>query len=149
MFAWTPSNFETAVRLWREGKSSSEIGKTLGITRSAVLGKLWREGIRNERVSTPRPVAPRPAPKARTPKVYVPLPKSEKVVALRPLPTPKKVTVMDQSLMRPWEERKYGQCAYPTLKEGVTYSCCNPTDDGKPYCEAHRRVMYVQRKEAA
>lgn len=44
---------------------------------------------------------------------------------------------------RPWETRRYGECAYPSVAEGETHSCCAPVTLGRSYCKAHCRVMYV------
>ena len=44
---WTPERVEMAHRLWREGKSASEIERALncGISRSAVIGRVRRDGV--------------------------------------------------------------------------------------------------------
>ncbi len=39
---WTPERVETLTKLWNEGLYASDIGKTLGCTRNAVIGKANR-----------------------------------------------------------------------------------------------------------
>ena len=59
--AWTDEKVETLTKLWREGKSASEISVLLGdVTRNAVIGKAHRLGL----ASRPSPIKrqPKPAP---------------------------------------------------------------------------------------
>jgi GcrA cell cycle regulator len=48
---WTQERVEQLGRLWREGLSTAEIGRRLGITKNAVVGKAHRLAL-----------APRPSP---------------------------------------------------------------------------------------
>lgn len=47
------------------------------------------------------------------------------------------------SVPRPWEIRKFGECAFPLDRAGETYSCCEPVKAERNYCKAHCAVMYV------
>lgn len=42
MTFWTPERKEEAARLWREGRSASQIASVLDCSREAVLGLAWR-----------------------------------------------------------------------------------------------------------
>lgn len=60
--SWTDDRTQTLIDLWRVGRSAAEIARALtGVSRNAVLGKLYRLGL-----SRPRPAAKpgdrRPAP---------------------------------------------------------------------------------------
>jgi GcrA cell cycle regulator len=44
MSDWTVERFDLAKSLWSMGVSGGQIAATLGLTRSAVMGKLWRAG---------------------------------------------------------------------------------------------------------
>ena len=134
---WTLENTALAVRLWTEGKSASEIGKTLGITRNAVIGKIHRMGVKRN-----LPAAPAKPPKAAAPR-------KERIRRHRPPPVAniikfpvKEVRAVNDSLMRPWTERKFGECAFPTVKGDETYSCCADTEGHRSYCPAHQKVVY-------
>ena len=49
--------FEKATELWDEGIPAAEIGRRVGITKNAVIGKAWRLDLPPRRVSEgPRPV---------------------------------------------------------------------------------------------
>lgn len=57
MTFWTPERNDVLRTLWLGGNSASSIGKMLGISRSAVIGKVHRLGIkRHEDTPKERPV---------------------------------------------------------------------------------------------
>jgi len=73
MSTWTPERIAEVTRLWSEGLTTAEIGKLVGVTKNAVVGKAHRLGlpprpspIRRKGVSggggttMPRPVAKAP-----------------------------------------------------------------------------------------
>ncbi|MFC3231113.1 GcrA family cell cycle regulator [Marinibaculum pumilum] len=63
--AWTPDTVEQLKVLWSQGLSITQIGKQLGMTRNAVVGKAHRIGLEKRTspiVRRPRPAAPIPAP---------------------------------------------------------------------------------------
>lgn len=39
---WTPEKIKSLKKLWQKGKSTVEIGKALGISKNAVVGKVHR-----------------------------------------------------------------------------------------------------------
>lgn len=64
---WTEENTAELIRLRAEGKSFSEIGRALGCTRDAAIGKLWRvqKRIRQVGSNKGRPIGggkPKPPP---------------------------------------------------------------------------------------
>lgn len=150
MFTWTPENIETLVRMRAEGHSAAEIARTVGTTRHAVLGKAWRMGLANPvRAKENMSLVCKAAAKALKPRIpKAPKPKPEKPIIVRrepphpPTYKPKEVSAVDESLMRPWTERQFGQCAFPIVRGEVTYSCCACTQGHKSYCPEHQRIMY-------
>lgn len=44
-FEWTPQITTTLIALWEEGLTTSEMGRRLGITKNAVIGKVHRIGL--------------------------------------------------------------------------------------------------------
>jgi GcrA cell cycle regulator len=48
---WTPERVAALIALWNEGHSTSEIGRRLGITKNAVIGKVHRLGLPKRRLS--------------------------------------------------------------------------------------------------
>ena len=57
---WTQELIDNLARLWAEGHSTSEIGRRLGLTKNAVVGKAHRIAI-----------TPRPTPLTGTPQRHV------------------------------------------------------------------------------
>ena len=43
--SWTPERIAEMTRLWTEGLSTSQIGKRIGVTKNAVVGKVHRLGL--------------------------------------------------------------------------------------------------------
>src|ERR1700739_1409439 len=59
--SWNEENTATLRELWDEGPPAAEIGRRLGITKNAVIGKAWRLDLPPRRVAEgPSPV-PSPA----------------------------------------------------------------------------------------
>jgi GcrA cell cycle regulator len=54
---WTPERIETLTRLWEEGVTTAEIGRRIGVTKNAVIGKVHRIGL------VPRVVTEKPPPR--------------------------------------------------------------------------------------
>ena len=54
---WSDDNIAELRRLWEEGLPTAEIGRRLGITKNAVIGKAWRLDLPPRRVAdSPNPV---------------------------------------------------------------------------------------------
>ena len=152
---WTPERQALLERLWLEGKSCTEIGDQLGISRSAAMGRLTRTGFAGKG-ARPRPInlslrksvkvkaVPTTKPVWRAPVLtVVPGPP----VSKPPLPMPV-LTAATGSEPRPWIERARGQCAWPIGDDGAM-SCCKPTGDrAQVYCADHRARAYVKRRLA-
>jgi GcrA cell cycle regulator len=55
---WTPERIEMLNRLWEEGVTTAEIGRHLGLTKNAVIGKVHRLAL-TQRNPLPKPPPPR------------------------------------------------------------------------------------------
>ena len=53
---WTAERIEVLVKLWDEGVTTAEIGRRIGVTKNAVIGKVHRIGL------VPRVITEKPAP---------------------------------------------------------------------------------------
>ena len=56
-FEWTAERVEELTRLWATGLSTSEIGRKIGITKNAVVGKVRRLDLAMRR--QPKPTTPK------------------------------------------------------------------------------------------
>jgi len=138
--------------LWAEGLSTAEIGRRLGISKNAVVGKAHRLDLsprpspirRQERA----PGAPPPAPRAVGP-TLAPLP-------ARPVPAAVPVPVAVAPILKPATPRRLAAVAAPPARVSA---CCWPIGEpgkpsfhfcdavavqGKPYCAEHAQLAYVK-----
>lgn len=57
-FEWTPKHVSALMALWAEGVPASEIGRRLGVTKNAIVGKVHRLGLTKRQ----SPIRPKAAP---------------------------------------------------------------------------------------
>jgi GcrA cell cycle regulator len=153
---WTPEQISDLTRLWGEGLTTAEIGKRLGISKNAVVGKahrlhlparpspIKRTGPRPAvyRPATPRqPSAPRAPQAPREPRAPSQLSQTS-AAALRALanqPSAKRMPMMALSA---------STCRWPIGDPGDTefHFCGERSLDSKPYCSAHSSIAYVKMK---
>ena len=71
---WTTEAIERLKALWAEGHSTAEIGRRMGISKNAVVGKAHRLTLPARPSPIRRDALPRPAPAPRAPRpVHVPM----------------------------------------------------------------------------
>ena len=121
MSTWTPERIAESTRLWGEGLTTAEIGKVVGVSKNAVVGKAHRLGLparpspirRNNGNSTPvsRPVAKAP-------------PKPVRQIAL---------------------STSGACCKWPFGHPGDAdfHFCGSPALVNKPYCPEHYQMAYL------
>ncbi len=131
--------------LWADGLSTAEIGRRMGITKNAVVGKAHRlqlssrpSPIRRERRIEPvrlrrPPAIERPAERAPAP-VFPPAP-------LRPAERPRTLRPIVSS-----GTGRISPCCWPIGEPGTkTFRFCDAdTLAGKPYCGEHAQLAYVR-----
>lgn len=119
---WTDEMFATLERLWKENLSASQIGKVMGISRSAVLGKTHRLGwqrVVTKATPSKRERKPRSPAVKKPKKIYQPIPKVFEV---------------------PFLQRRRNQCAALDDKR----MCCGLPVDRGSYCYEHANQFYVR-----
>jgi GcrA cell cycle regulator len=151
---WTE---ETIVRLrvlWDEGHSTAEIGRRMGVSKNAVVGKAHRlslparpSPIRREGESTGRRRRPR-----RTSGPTLPaLPTVSLPSLAAPEPAPARMPQPERPVLRavpdaPRPTGRVSPCCWPLGEPGTkTFRFCDGASvPGKPYCEEHAAVAYVK-----
>ncbi len=155
---WTEETIERLRALWAEGLSTAEIGRRMGISKNAVVGKAHRLNLparpspirRDANGGTPRP----PAPRRITGPTLPPLATSQAV----PLPEPPRVALppkpidaapaLPKPALRPLAPRlgRSVACCWPIGEPGTpSFRFCDAdAAQGKPYCADHAAVAYVK-----
>jgi GcrA cell cycle regulator len=119
---WTHERVSQLSVLWQEGHSTAEIGRRLGISKNAVVGKAHRLLLDPR----PSPLKTKPAPKV--PAVAAPEP--------APAPAPRVVGFSGPS------------CSWPHGHPGERgfHFCGARPIPGKPYCAEHAALAYIRPK---
>jgi GcrA cell cycle regulator len=149
---WTDEHVEFLKERWAAGDSASVIGKELGLSRNAVIGKADRlnlpkhhtiktiqagHGFKIERKA--RPATTRKAPV------------NHKAVAAlaeiidRPPPPKIETLVKPVSLDVKLLDLKDHDCRWPTGERSTISFCGHNTHENKPYCAYHCRMAYNPR----
>jgi GcrA cell cycle regulator len=176
---WDEETIRNLKDLWAQGLSTAEIGRRLGVSKNAIVGKAHRleldarpSPIRREATNPPtdrpallaRMAGPTLPPLAST-GVQAFVVSASNVQPLRSLPTPvaRPVAPISQPAPAPRQfmtsssfqaRRSAPSCCWPIGEPGTkTFRFCDDTSlPGKPYCDEHAKLAYVRvrdRKEDA
>lgn len=150
---WNESIIAELRRLWAEGLSTAEIGRRLGISKNAVVGKAHRLDL----APRPSPIrrserpagAAAPAPRAIGP-TLAPLPST-------PIASPASAPVASAPAVRagparrlaavaPAPAQRVSACCWPMGEPGKPgfHFCDGAAVPGKPYCAEHAQLAYVK-----
>jgi GcrA cell cycle regulator len=150
---WTVEAIERLRALWAEGHSTAEIGRRMGISKNAVVGKAHRLNL----PARPSPIrrdaagdaAPRPQPvRAPRPTGVVPRLTLPSVV---PPPAPVLAAVSPRApVVRSFPRLSPARaCCWPIGEPGQPgfRFCSAEALGGKPYCPEHAAVAYVKARD--
>lgn len=121
---WTAEKIKLLKKLWLKGKSTIEIGRELGMSKNAVVGKVHRLEL-----------AARPSPIKKSQKQA-----DGKQKQGKPVLKQTKISLMDLKLT---------SCRWPMgdPKDDDFHFCGADTVTGKPYCSEHCKIAYTSLKE--
>ena len=164
---WTDDVIVRLRALWMEGHSTAEIGRRLGVSKNAVVGKAHRlelpprpSPIRRDGSGITRPRAPRRvsgptlpplvctraevAAEAADPAPFVP---AVAPVAARPVAVAPPAARAVPAAARPYA--RVVSCCWPIGEPGTSgFRFCDAGSiPGKPYCLDHASVAYVRVKD--
>ena len=135
-FDWNDAAIEQLLALWNEGKSASQVGMALGVTRNAVIGKLHRLGLsgmpRRTFPSRARKLA-LPARRASPKRSQIPQMRSNK----RPPGPPQPFTL---TLL----ELGPRHCKWPAPGDEHPFTFCGQLREIGPYCEPHYKLAHYK-----
>ncbi len=132
---WTTERVAELTRLWDTGRSASEIGKMLGVSKNSVVGKAHRLKLPGR----PSPIKQTGTKKIRTkPTLASPRPASMPVQAAPPPPPPRAA---------PRRSGKGPNCLWPIGDPGDAdfHFCGDSAVPGKPYCDEHCARAYINK----
>jgi GcrA cell cycle regulator len=143
---WTDERVTELMRLWEAGRSASEIGRLLGVSKNSVVGKAHRMKLK----ARPSPIKRGASPQVRRvavasiPKPAVHAPPAAKPVETRmaaPAPAPRPARSVARS------NGKGPNCLWPIGDPGEQdfHFCGAPAVHGKPYCDEHCARAYIVR----
>jgi len=160
---WGGDAIERLRALWAEGHSTAEIGRRMGITKNAVVGKAHRlhlpprpSPIRRDGTS-PRPAAMgrqatlpplriAPVPAAVPPRhaAPAPAPARKPLLAVRPAAAPAMPAA--RPIVRPMSRSAARSCCWPIGEPGTPgfRFCTAEALSPKPYCAEHAALAYVR-----
>jgi GcrA cell cycle regulator len=170
---WDEETIRQLRELWALGLSTAEIGRRLGVSKNAIVGKAHRLELDARpspiRRDGPKPVTERPAAYPRMAGPTLPPLASTGVPPFGPatsniqhLRTPPVVTstpvatvprtvapVVQRQIMpsAPMQSRRSApSCCWPIGEPGTkTFRFCDDTSvAGKPYCDEHAKLAYVR-----
>jgi len=148
-FDWNDETIGRLRALWTEGHSTAEIGRRLGISKNAVVGKSHRLKLeprpspirRDESGQAPRPHLPRCPSLAELQSPLRPAP-ALRLMPAQTVPTPPAPPVTTTPIRAPLLGRQ--PCCWPIGEPGTrSFRFCNAiNEDGKPYCAEHCKIAY-------
>jgi GcrA cell cycle regulator len=155
---WTTEAIERLKALWAEGHSTAEIGRRMGISKNAVVGKAHRLTLPARPSPIRRDATPRPAPVPRAPRpAPMPLQRLAAAPAPRPAaapatPAPPPVAATAPVLRSfPAARPRIGarSCCWPLGEPGTQgfRFCGGDPMAGKPYCAEHAALAYVKPRD--
>jgi hypothetical protein len=128
---WGAKNIAKLIALAAEGLSYTQIGKALGITKNAAIGKARRLKIDKSPALLTNTKAKPPAHKPQPRPIKPPPPPPA------PVPDMKLLTMM---------ELRDNHCRYPINGKDEMLFCGRYQDGKKPYCKQHAKICYVEPK---
>lgn len=155
---WTREAIDRLRALWAEGHSTAEIGRRMGVSKNAVVGKAHRLQL----PARPSPIrrdlqALRPPSAGRKPtlpplRVALP-PTSSPVAEAAPAPRREAPAAPAPSLaapvLRPFPRGGVKACCWPIGEPGTEgfRFCTAEAMSPKPYCPEHAALAYVRVKD--
>jgi len=153
---WTAEAIERLKALWAEGHSTAEIGRRMGISKNAVVGKAHRLNLPARPSPIRRDAEPRPAPAPRAPRpipaARVAPPPMLRPASMAPQPAPV-VAVAPPPVVRPFPAARprlgSRSCCWPIGEPGTAgFRFCGAEPmAGKPYCTEHAALAYVKPRD--
>jgi GcrA cell cycle regulator len=149
-FSWTEENIKRCVELWREGHSCLAIGRVLGCSRNAVIGKIHRLGEAkrgtNKRIISTREKAQRRITRAfNLGQPAAPVTQVQRIASLVAEPLPAINDATDEARVKSLFDLEPHHCRWPVDVQGQQWPgyCGDKKVIGLSYCNRHVRKAYA------
>jgi GcrA cell cycle regulator len=152
---WNSEAIDTLRSLWAEGHSTAEIGRRMGVSKNAVVGKAHRLDLparpspirREAETAGSRPATP-PARRPLAPREPQPLRRLEPATPPAP-PAPPVQMAPAPAVVRSFPRVSTRSCCWPLGEPGTSEFrfCGGEAIPGKPYCTSHASVAYVKARD--
>ena len=140
---WNDDNVARLKELWDQGLPTAQIGKLIGFTKNAVVGKAHRTGLERRPSPIRRTVAKPDRKKARSP--VMPTLKFEKAVLEENTYSTNQIRTLQPSIKNIFTNNSKRGCEWPLghPDESEFHFCNKERFEDKPYCLDHCAVAYV------
>lgn len=156
---WSETTIVRLRELWTEGHSTAEIGRRLGVSKNAVVGKAHRldlparpspirrdaEGGEARRPASRRVEGPTLPPLSST---STPISAATPVATAAPVPAPARPVAPPPRIqvVAPRPYARVVTCCWPIGEPGTRSFrfCDDQSEPGKPYCTEHAKLAYVK-----
>jgi GcrA cell cycle regulator len=153
-FDWNDVVIGRLRSLWSEGHSTAEIGRRLGVSKNAIVGKAHRLDLPDRpspigRGSTPKP-RPTPLRRSSLPSLPSLISAPTTVTAASPRTPDRRLSAATAPFVRPCGTRS-APCCWPMGdpgKPGFRF-CEADSVPGRPYCHEHCIVAYMRKRKTA
>jgi GcrA cell cycle regulator len=141
--SWTPERVEALKIMVAEGRGYRQISAKLGLTRSAISGKIDRLGLTKPRAYTPHTPS---IQKARSGNRNFNRPYKLTSLSAAAVPEPGDQYTGPLGVMDVFEALKPSQCRWPIgdPREPVFHFCCRQRAPGVQYCPAHAEAAFPE-----
>ena len=135
---WTDEQVEELKLLWEKGLTTGEIGKALGVSKNAVVGKAHRLGLNGR---------PSPIRRGDEEENVDTAPTEEKKKAVKAVPAKKEQEKQAKKLFTV-NDLTSTSCRWPIgdPKDEDFHFCGKEALPDKPYCAEHAEIAYVSAK---
>ena len=143
---WTAKAIDLLRALWAEGHSTAEIGRRMGVTKNAIVGKAHRLDLPARPSPIRKEAGASPATPRRKPSVREAAAPARRFVP-QPQPAPPPAAAAPVvATVRPFPRASLRSCCWPIGEPGARdfRFCAAEADPGKPYCADHVAVAYVR-----
>lgn len=149
---WTAKSIDLLRGLWAEGHSTAEIGRRMGVTKNAIVGKAHRLDL----PARPSPIRKQESSGAQAAPRRKPVREEPPAAAGRPLPRPQQASPPPaandppgpaaSAQVRHFPRASLRSCCWPIGEPGQREFrfCAAEAAPGRPYCDAHVAIAYVR-----